>query len=136
MKKPNPEKKPPRYKYKNEKIIVVTGDFDPVTFDDIKFFRKLKSKYDLLVVAPHSDSYIKEKRGILNSNFEERYEILKEIKLIDEIFTYNDLPGTEQLLKLVLYSYTHSDISYTSNVDDLTEFSNENFNWVKIVSPI
>jgi glycerol-3-phosphate cytidylyltransferase-like family protein len=57
-------------------------------------------------------------RGGVVQTYSERREILKNLKCVDEIFTFDDSDGTVcQLLKLVKYCYPHSEITYVSDED-------------------
>ena len=47
-----------------------------------------------------------------------RREIIKNLKCVDEIFTFDDTDGTVcQLLKLVKIAYPYADITYVSQDD-------------------
>jgi glycerol-3-phosphate cytidylyltransferase-like family protein len=51
-------------------------------------------------------------------NYETRREIIKSLKYVDEVFTFNDSDGTVcQLLKLVKICYPQADITYISQED-------------------
>jgi glycerol-3-phosphate cytidylyltransferase-like family protein len=51
-------------------------------------------------------------------NYETRREIIKSLKYVDEVFTFNDSDGTVcQLLKLVKICYPYTDITYISQED-------------------
>lgn len=103
---------------KKEKIIITSGIYDPLTSDDVEFLRKCKSKGDWLVVGIHSDWWMMWSEGGFVHNYESRREIVKSIKYVDEIFTFNDSDGTVcQLLKLVKICYPHADITYITNED-------------------
>ena len=103
---------------KKEKIIITSGIYDPLTSNDVEFLRKCKSKGDWLVVGIHSDWWMMWSEGGFVHNYESRREIVKSIKYVDEIFTFNDSDGTVcQLLKLVKICYPHADITYITNED-------------------
>jgi hypothetical protein len=51
-------------------------------------------------------------------DFETRSQIVKSLKYVDEIFTFNDTDGTVcQLLKLIKICYPNSEITYVSQED-------------------
>ena len=55
--------------------------------------------------------------GFVHSYFTRR-EIIKSLKFVDEIFTFNDTDGTVcQLLKLVKICYPNADITYVTQED-------------------
>ena len=101
-----------------EKIIVTCGTFDPLSIEELKLLRKCKDKGDWLIVGIHSDWWMMWSEGGFVHNYESRREIVKSIKYVDEIFTFNDSDGTVcQLLKLVKICYPHADITYITNED-------------------
>lgn len=101
-----------------EKIIIVSGEFDPLDRENLRFLKKCKNRGDWLVVGLHSDWWMMYSCGGFVQNHETRREILSSIKFVDEIFSFNDTDGTVcQLLKIVKICYPHSNITYVSNVD-------------------
>lgn len=110
---------------KRDKIVIVSGEYDPLSIEDLHFLQECKSKGDLLCVGIHSDWYMQWARGGFVQNYETRREILTNIKFIDEIFTFDDSDGTVcNLLKIVKYSYPNSNITYVSHEDmkDMPEY--------------
>ena len=105
-------------RYKKEKVVVVCGDFDPLTAEDVSFLNRCKQKGDLLIVGIHSDWWMLYARGGVVHKYDERREIVSNLKCVDEIFTFNDKDGTVcQLLKLVKICYTGAEITYISYED-------------------
>jgi cytidyltransferase-like protein len=101
-----------------EKIIVTCGTFDPLSLNDLNFLRKCKSRGDWLIVGIHSDWYMMWAQGGFVQDYASRREILKNIKPVDEVFTFNDSDGTVcQLLKIVQICYPNTDITYISETD-------------------
>ena len=98
-----------------EKIIVVSGEFDPISYDEFKLLKKCKSKCDWLVVGVHSDNYLKLLRNGSKNTHEQRKEILESFPFVDEVFTFNDMDGTScNLLKLIKMCYPMSNIIFVS----------------------
>lgn len=101
-----------------ERIIITTGTFDPLTIEELNLLKRCKSKGDWLIVGVHSDWWMLWAEGGLVQQYEDRREIVKNLKFVDEIFTFNDQDGTVcQLLKIVKICYPHSDITYMSQED-------------------
>jgi glycerol-3-phosphate cytidylyltransferase-like family protein len=101
-----------------EKIIVLSGEFDPISYDEFKLLKKCKSKCDWLVVGVHSDNYLKLLRDGLKNTHEQRKEILESFPFVDEVFTFNDMDGTScNLLKLIKMCYPMSNIIFVSQTD-------------------
>jgi glycerol-3-phosphate cytidylyltransferase-like family protein len=103
---------------KKDRIIIVCGEFDPLTSEDLQFLKKSKRKGDWLVVGVHSDWWMAWSQGGYVQDYATRREIVMSLNCVDEIFSFNDSDGTIiQLLKLVKYCYPHSDITYISDED-------------------
>jgi len=101
-----------------EKIIVTSGEFDPLTGKDLDFLKKCRAKGDWLIVGIHSDWFMLYSRGGVVQNYKERLQILSHINFVDEIFSFYDGDGTVcQLLKLVKICYPNSEITYISEED-------------------
>ena len=103
---------------KPEKIIIITGTFDPLTLNELNFLKRCKQKGDWLVVGIHSDWWMMWAEGGMVQNYDDRREIIKNLKCVDEIFSFNDSDGTVcQLLKLVKICYPNANITYVSDLD-------------------
>jgi glycerol-3-phosphate cytidylyltransferase-like family protein len=101
-----------------EKIIVTSGIFDPLTYNELKFLQKCKSRGDWLIVGLYSDMNLLLRTGGLNQNYEARREIIESLKFVDETFRFNDSDGTVcNLLKMVKFCYPLSEITYITDSD-------------------
>ena len=101
-----------------EKIIIISGVFDPLSLEELRYLQRCKRKGDWLGVGLHSDIYLQWALGGFVQNFDMRREIIKNLKCVDEIFTFDDTDGTVcQLLKLVKIAYPYADITYVSQDD-------------------
>lgn len=104
--------------HETDKIIITSGTFDPLSIEELNFLKRCKSKGDWLIVGIHSDWWMAWSQGGFMQNYDTRREIVKSLKCVDEIFSFNDSDGTIiQLLKLVKICYPHTDITYISNED-------------------
>jgi hypothetical protein len=75
-------------------------------------------KGDWLIVGVHSDWWMMYARGGSMQNYDTRREIVKSLKCVDEIMSFNDSDGTVcQLLKIVKICYPNADIVYVSQED-------------------
>ena len=84
-----------------DRIIAVTGCFDPLSLEELNFLKLCKMKGDWLVVGVHSDWWLNWSLGGFVHNYETRREIIKSLKYVDEVFTFNDSDGTiMQFLKI------------------------------------
>ena len=103
---------------RKDKVIIVTGEFDPLDAEDLKFLKICKAKGDWLCVGVHSDWWMMYARGGVVHSYTTRREIVSNLKCVDEVFSFNDSDGTVcQLLKIVKICYPDSDITYVSRED-------------------
>lgn len=103
---------------KKEKIVVISGEFDSITLEELLFLKKCRQKGDWLIVGLHSDLFLELCRGGYTLNFHYRKQIIESIKYVNEIFRFDDSDGTVcNLLKLVKFCYPNSEIIYISDED-------------------
>lgn len=103
---------------KQERIIVTCGSFDPLFKEDIEFLNKCRQMGDWLIVGVHSDLWLQNKIGQINSDHDKRRFTLEYLNCADEIFSFNDSDGTiRNLLKLIKFVYPHTYITYVSTED-------------------
>ena len=101
-----------------DKIIIISGCFDPLSNDELLFLKKCHHRGDWLIVGVHSDWWMLYSQGGFVQNYDTRREIIKSLKYVDEVFSFNDSDGTVcQLLKLVKICYPYTDITYISQED-------------------
>lgn len=104
--------------HEKDKIVVVCGTFDPLDLEELQLLQKCKQKGDWLVVGVHSDWWMMWCHGGFVMNYQTRREIIKNLKFVDEVFSFNDSDGTVcQLLKIVKICYPDANITYVSNED-------------------
>ena len=72
------------------KIVIVSGGFDPLHSGHIAYFKAARELGDKLVVAVNSDSWLTRKKGRPFMNFEERVNIIQEMKCVDQVIGFND----------------------------------------------
>ena len=77
-----------------EKIVMVSGGFDPVHIGHIRMFQEAKQFGDRVVVGLNSDEWLTRKKGSPFMPYEERKEILEAIKYIDYVFSFKDTDDT------------------------------------------
>jgi cytidyltransferase-like protein len=72
-----------------EKIVAVSGGFDPIHIGHIRMIREA-SKLGKLVVILNNDAFLTRKKGRPFMPLEERKEILENIKGVDSVFVSID----------------------------------------------
>lgn len=103
---------------RKDRIIITSGSFDPLSIDELRYLQKCRSKGDWLIVGVHTDWYMMWSLGGVVQNYDSRREILKNLKFVDEIMSFNDSDGTVcQLLKIAKICYPNAEITYISQED-------------------
>ena len=77
----------------NRKTVMVSGGFDPIHAGHVAMIRDAAKHGDVIVVA-NSDEWLMRKKGFVFMSFEERRDILKEIKGVVIVAAVDDSDGT------------------------------------------
>ena len=70
--------------------VLVTGGFDPLHSGHIEYFKKAKQLGNILIVGLNSDDWLVRKKGKPFLPFEERKAIIKELKIVDDVISFDD----------------------------------------------
>jgi cytidyltransferase-like protein len=76
------------------KIVIVSGGFDPLHSGHIAYFKAARELGDKLVVAVNSDEWLTRKKGRPFMPFDERVNIIKEMKCVDQVIGFTDTDDT------------------------------------------
>jgi D-beta-D-heptose 7-phosphate kinase/D-beta-D-heptose 1-phosphate adenosyltransferase len=68
-----------------EKIVVVSGGFDPIHVGHTRLFKEAKSYGDKLIVVLNNDNWLKAKKGYVFMPQKERKEVIENIKWVDKV---------------------------------------------------
>ena len=85
MAKTNKNKQKPKNKKVNEKVVAVSGGFDPLHIGHIRLFQEAKKLGDKLIVILNNDNWLKSKKGYFFMPEKERKEIIESIGCVDEV---------------------------------------------------
>lgn len=100
------------------KIVVVSGGFDPVHSGHIKLIKEARSLGDMLIVGINSDEWLERKKGRAFMPWNERLAVLNNLKAVDEVYTFDDEDGTAcHLLQQVRAHYPSSQIIFANGGD-------------------
>ena len=105
-----------------ERIVLVTGGFDPLHSGHIDFFNEAKKLGDRLVVGINSDEWLTRKKGGPFMPFEERHKIVQNLKMVDDTISFddNDDSASGAIFKLQCTSAHNKKIIF-ANGGDRTE---------------
>jgi cytidyltransferase-like protein len=71
-------------------LVLITGGFDPLHSGHIAYIQSAKKLGDTLVVGVNSDAWLTRKKGAPFMPFNERINIVKNIKDVDFVLEFND----------------------------------------------
>ena len=77
----------------SKKTILVSGGFDPPHIGHVRMFKEA-AEWGTVIVAINSDEWLMRKKGFVFMPFEERRDILKEIKGVIIVAAVDDSDGT------------------------------------------
>ena len=72
------------------RVVLVTGGFDPLHSGHIEYFRAAKGLGDILVVGVNSDSWLCRKKGREFMPSHERVQIIENLRMVDHCILFND----------------------------------------------
>ena len=73
-----------------EKVVLVTGGFDPLHSGHIAYFKAAKKLGNKLVVGVNSDEWLTRKKGRPFMPLNERIALIKELKCVDNVICFDD----------------------------------------------
>jgi len=99
-------------------LVLVTGGFDPLHSGHIAYFRAAKQLGDTLVVGVNSDAWLVRKKGRAFMPWNERMNIVKNIKDVDFVMEFNDDDGSaKQAIKLARQTWPDHKIIFANGGD-------------------
>jgi len=105
-----------------EKIVLVTGGFDPLHSGHLAYLKAAKKLGDKLIVGINSDDWLIRKKG---KNFlpeKERHEILSSIRYVDGCILFNDEDNTAiEAIKNVRMLFPFAKIIFANGGDRSTD---------------
>lgn len=73
------------FKKRKEKVVMVSGCFDPLHLGHLLSFQAAKALGDKLIVVIDSDEYTTSKKGAVFMPIEDRVAIIKELRCVDDV---------------------------------------------------
>jgi cytidyltransferase-like protein len=101
-----------------EKIVLVTGGFDPLHSGHLAYFKEARKLGDKLMVGINSDSWLERKKGKNFLPISERYEIVSSLKFVDNCILFNDEDDTAiEAIKNIKMLFPYSQIIFANGGD-------------------
>lgn len=102
-------------------IMILSGGFDPLHKGHVRMFKAAKNMAEKVIVGVNSDKWLVTKKGQAFMNWSERAEILRSIRYIDEVMSFNDSDNSAMdLLVRVQNLYPECSLAF-GNGGDRTE---------------
>jgi len=76
------------------RIVLVTGGFDPIHSGHIAYLEAAKRLGDMLIVGINSDAWLERKKGQAFMPSEERQKIVESLSCVDSVLLFNDDDGS------------------------------------------
>lgn len=101
-----------------KKIVIVTGGFDPLHSGHVNYLECAKNLGDILVVGINSDSWLTRKKGRAFLSLDERATIIRSMKCVDHVISFNDDDGTAiDAINVVVQMYPDDHIIFANGGD-------------------
>lgn len=82
---------------KKDKIVMVSGGFDPIHIGHIRYMQEAKELGDKLIVIINNDNWLRKKKGKEFMPAKERKEIIEALACVDEVVISNHSKDTEDM---------------------------------------
>lgn len=100
------------------KIVLVTGGFDPLHSGHIEYFKSAKQLGDILIVGVNSDAWLTRKKGQAFMPIQERISIIRELKCVDFVIDFDDSDNTaKHAIWMTRQSYPRDEIVFANGGD-------------------
>ncbi len=99
-------------------LVLITGGFDPLHSGHIAYIQSAKKLGDVLAVGINSDAWLTRKKGSAFMPFNERMNIVKNIKDVDFVLEFNDDDGSaKSAIKLARQTWPDHKIIFANGGD-------------------
>jgi len=111
------------------RVVLVTGGFDPLHSGHISYFKAARALGDMLVVGINSDAWLTRKKGRAFMPSAERINIIENLKMVSHCILFNDDDGSSrEAIRNVKTMYPNSQIIFANggdrtkdNIPEMTE---------------
>lgn len=100
------------------RIVLVTGGFDPVHSGHIAYFKAARTLGDMLIVGLNSDEWLERKKGRAFMPWNERLCIINNLSMVDEVYTFDDSDGSARaFIRQVRAHYPDAELIFANGGD-------------------
>ena len=100
------------------RVVLVTGGFDPLHSGHIEYFKAAKALGNILVVGVNSDAWLERKKGRAFMPSNERIAIIENLKMVDHCILFDDSDGTAiEAINNIKMMYPNSQIVFANGGD-------------------
>lgn len=101
-----------------DRVVLVTGGFDPIHSGHIAYFKAAAKLGDKLVVGLNSDKWLINKKGKFFMPWVERSVIIEELSCVDDVISFDDSDKTAiDAIRVCLRKYPESTIVFANGGD-------------------
>ena len=101
-----------------QKIVLVTGGFDPLHSGHIEYLKCAKNLGDTLIVGLNSDDWLTRKKGKPFMSWYEREQVLRNLEMVDNVFPFDDHDDTAiEAIYKVKNLFKQSDVIFANGGD-------------------
>jgi cytidyltransferase-like protein len=102
----------------NKKIVITSGYFNPLHVGHINLMSEAKQLGDFLIVIVNNDEQVKIKGSIPFMKQEERLEIIRTLRFVDEVFLSVDKTGSiAKSLEFIAKNHPNSELIFAKGGD-------------------
>lgn len=104
------------------KIVLVTGGFDPLHSGHIAYFKAARALGDMLIVGLNSDEWLERKKGRAFMPWNERLCIINNLSMVDEVYTFDDDDNSaNHFIQQVRAHYPNAELIFANGGDRTAE---------------
>jgi D-beta-D-heptose 7-phosphate kinase/D-beta-D-heptose 1-phosphate adenosyltransferase len=109
---------------KQQKIVAVSGGFDPLHIGHIRLFQEARKLGDKLIVILNNDNWFKVKGKPVFMTHHERKEIIEALECVDKVIVSNHKKGTKdisickELLKIKPHIFANGGDRFADNIPE------------------
>ena len=106
----------------SNRVVLVTGGFDPIHSGHIEYFKAAKQLGDMLIVGVNTDAWLTRKKGRAFMPIYERVTIIENLRMVNHCILFNDDDDTAiQAIRNVMMMYPNSTIIFANGGDRTAE---------------